>query len=85
MAFICDIEGMFLQVNVNDEHRNLLRFLWWEEGNVEGPLVDYYMTVHLFGVVSSTGCSNFALRRQQMILKKNVVMKLQNLYVMTST
>jgi len=27
VAFICDIEGMFHRVNVNREHRNLLRFL----------------------------------------------------------
>ena len=62
VAFICDIEGMFHQVNVNDEYRNLLRFQWWEEGDVEGPLVKYCMTVHLFGAVSSPGCSNFALK-----------------------
>ena len=62
VAFICDIEGMFHQVNVNDEYRNLLRFLWWEEGDVEGPLVKYRMTVHLIGAVSSPGCSNFALK-----------------------
>ena len=64
VAFICDIEGMFHQVNVNvnDGYRNLLRFLWLEEGDVEGPLVEYRMTVHLFGAVSSPGCSNFALK-----------------------
>ena len=31
VAFMCDIEGMFHQVGVNKEHRNLLRFLWWED------------------------------------------------------
>ena len=62
VAFICDIKGLFHQVNVNDEYRNLLRFLWWEEGDVEGPLVEYRMTVHLFGVASSPGCSNFSLK-----------------------
>ena len=62
MAFICDTEGMFHQVNVNYEHRNLLRFLWWEQGDVERSLVEYRMTVHLFGAVSSPGCANFALK-----------------------
>lgn len=28
VAFTCDIEGMFHQVKVNAEHRDLLRFLW---------------------------------------------------------
>lgn len=62
VAFMCDIEGMFHQVGVNKEHRNLLRFLWWEDGDIEKPLVEYRMTVHLFGAVSSPGCSNFALK-----------------------
>ena len=62
VAFMYDIEGMFHQVNVNIEHRNLLRFLWWEDGDVEKPLVEYRMTVHLFGAVFSPGCSNFALK-----------------------
>ena len=62
MFVICDIKGLFHQVNVNDEYRNLLRFLWWDEGDVEGPLVEYRMTVHLFGVASSPGCSNFSLK-----------------------
>ena len=61
-AFICDIEGMFHQVNVNYEHRNLLSFLWWEQGNIERSLVEYRMTVHLFGAVSSSGCTNFVLK-----------------------
>ena len=62
VALMCDIEGMFHQVQVNKEHRNLLRFLWWEDGDTERPLVDYRMKVHLFGAVSSPGCSNFALK-----------------------
>lgn len=62
VAFICDIEGMFHQLNVDCEYRNLLRFLWWEEGDIERSLVEYRMTVHLFGAVSSPGCANFALK-----------------------
>jgi len=61
-AFICDIEGMFHQVNVNYEHRNLLSFLWWEQVNIERSLVEYRMTVHPFGAVSSPGCANFPLK-----------------------
>ncbi len=33
-AIMCDIEGMFHQVHVNVEHRNLLRFLWWADGDI---------------------------------------------------
>ena len=62
VPFICHKEGMFHQVNVNYEHRNLLRCLWQEQGDIERSLVEYCMTVHLFGAVSSPGCANFALK-----------------------
>lgn len=62
VAFACDIEGMFHQVHVNDEHRDLLRFLWWEQGDTSKEPTEYRMTVHLFGATSSPGCANLALR-----------------------
>ena len=33
VAFCCDIEDMFHQVRVNEEHRDLVRFLWWPNGD----------------------------------------------------
>ena len=62
IAFMCDVEGMFHQVKVNEECRNLLRFLWWENGDTSKEPKKYRMTVHLFGATSSPGCSNFALK-----------------------
>ena len=62
IAFMCDVEGMFHQVKVNEECRNLLRFLWWEKGDTSKEPKEYRMTVHLFGATSSPGCSNFALK-----------------------
>ena len=63
IAVTCDIEGMFHQVRVNPEHRDLLRFLWWEDNDPSKGLVDYRMTVHLFGTTSSPSCANFALKQ----------------------
>ena len=62
IAVTCDIEGMFHQVRVNPEHRDLLRFLWWEDNDPSKGLVDYRMTVRLFGATSSPSCANFALK-----------------------
>jgi len=62
IAFTCDIEGMFHQVRVNKEHRDLLRFLWWKDGDTSKEPEEYRMTVHLFGATSSPGCANFALK-----------------------
>jgi len=59
---LCDIEGMFLQVHVNEEHRDFLRFLWWDQGDTTKEPTEYRMTVHLFGATSSPGCVNSPLR-----------------------
>lgn len=59
---MCDIEAMFHQVNVSEECRDLLRFLWWENGDTSGEPQEYRMTVHLFGATSSPGCCNFVLK-----------------------
>jgi hypothetical protein len=62
VAFTCDIEAMFCQVRVNEEHRDYLRFLWWPDGDTSRQPEDYRMKVHLFGATSSPGCSNLALK-----------------------
>ena len=62
IAFSCDVEAMFHQFHVNAEHRNYLRFLWWEDGEVSKEPKEYRMTVHLFGATSSPGCANYGLK-----------------------
>jgi hypothetical protein len=62
-AFMCDVEAMFHQFKVAEAHRNFLRFLWWEDGDTRKRLIEYRMTVHLFGAGSSPGCANFGLKR----------------------
>lgn len=62
VALMCDIESMFYQVRVSEEFRDLLRFLWWEDGDTSRPPIEFRMTVHLFGATSSPGCANFALK-----------------------
>ncbi|XP_038133532.1 uncharacterized protein LOC119778397 [Cyprinodon tularosa] len=54
---------MYHQVRVPDEDSDLLRFLWWPEGDLNQPLREYKMVVHLFGAKSSPSCANYALRR----------------------
>ncbi|KAJ8027919.1 hypothetical protein HOLleu_30014 [Holothuria leucospilota] len=61
VAFAGDIE--FYQFKVNPEHRDLLRFLWWQEGNFTCEPIEYRMTVHLFGAGSSPGCANYGLKQ----------------------
>ncbi|XP_071811288.1 uncharacterized protein [Apostichopus japonicus] len=63
VAFMCDIKAMFHQFSVNPEHRDFLRFLWWENGDLQSDPVEYRMRVHLFGATSSPGCANFGLKQ----------------------
>ncbi|KAK0143550.1 hypothetical protein N1851_018290 [Merluccius polli] len=63
IAMMADIEGMFHQVRVLKDDRDLLRFLWWPDGDTSKNLQEYRMTVHLFGAISSPTCANFALRK----------------------
>lgn len=61
IAFMLDIEGMFHQVRVAKEDVSFLRFLWWQNGNINAELAVYRMLVHIFGAVSSPSCVTFAL------------------------
>ena len=63
VAFMADIEAMFHQIKVPAEDADLLRFLWWPDGNVEKELEEYKMVVHIFGATSSPSCANFALQQ----------------------
>ncbi|XP_022089375.1 uncharacterized protein LOC110978578 [Acanthaster planci] len=63
VSFMVDVKGMFHQFCVEEKFCNLLRFLWWENGDPEKPVGDYRMKVHLFGAASSPGCANFGLKR----------------------
>ncbi|KAL3970370.1 KRAB domain-containing zinc finger protein [Sarotherodon galilaeus] len=62
VAIMCDVERMFHQFHVKPEDQDYLRFLWWENGNLESPPSVFRMKVHLFGAASSPGCANFGLK-----------------------
>ncbi|CAL8088051.1 unnamed protein product [Calicophoron daubneyi] len=63
VAVAADIEEMFFQVRVPEKDRNALRVLWWPEHDLARDPVDYRLTVHPFGAVSSPCCANLALRK----------------------
>ncbi|KAG1936405.1 hypothetical protein F2P79_018737 [Pimephales promelas] len=63
VVLMADIEAMFHQVRVPVEDSDLLRFLWWPDGDHKQSLVEYRMVAHLFGATSSPSCASFALRK----------------------
>ena len=63
IAVMADIEAMFSQVRLRKEDKDLHRFLWWPDGDIERPIKEYRMTVHVFGSTSSPACANYALKQ----------------------
>lgn len=63
VAVMADVQAMFHQIKVDEQHLGFLRFLWWPKGNLEQELVQYRMNVHLFGAVSSPSVACYALRK----------------------
>lgn len=63
IALMSDIEAMYHQVQVPLEDTDMLRFLWWPEGDLNKPSQEFKMTVHLFGATSSPSCANYALKK----------------------
>ena len=63
VPFTGEIEAIFYQVQVTDNQRGFLRYLWWEKDILEGELVDYKMYVYVFAGTSFPGCCNYTLRK----------------------
>ena len=63
VAVIADIKGMFHQVRVVESDRDLLRFLWFKDNDINSDPVEMRMRVHLFGATSSPSCAIYALQR----------------------
>ncbi len=86
IAMMADVESMFYQVRVPEEDADMLRFLWWSGGNLNAPIEEYRMMVHLFGAMSSPSCASYALRktaedRNDVASQKAVETVLNNFYV----
>ncbi|CAB3993987.1 Hypothetical predicted protein [Paramuricea clavata] len=63
IGVMCDIEQLFHAFYVYPLHRDLMRFLWYKDNDQENEIVDYKMTVHIFGNTSSPAVATFGLRR----------------------
>ena len=61
IALTADIESMFLQVQVPEQDRSCLRFLWRPRTNESVQIYEYQR--HAFGAKSSPTCANYGLKR----------------------
>lgn len=63
VALTCDIQKMYYQFMVSPGDKDLLRYLWWKDGDFSSEPIDCRMRVHLFGATSSPGIAMYALRK----------------------
>ena len=68
-ALVADIRFMCHQVIVNNEDKNVLKFLWWKECDFTKQPDVCRMTFHFFGSKSSPSCASFALRHTAELFK----------------
>ncbi|RXN22446.1 hypothetical protein ROHU_006738 [Labeo rohita] len=63
VAFTADIEQMFHSFVVRADHRNYLRFLWFEDNDPSKDVKEYRMKVHVFGNSPSPAVAIYGLHR----------------------
>ncbi|XP_052688921.1 uncharacterized protein LOC128167316 [Crassostrea angulata] len=63
IAISGDIQQMFYAFRVHEDHRDYLRFFWYEDNNFEKPLIQYRMKAHVFGNTPSPAVATYGLRK----------------------
>lgn len=63
VAVTADVQQMFYCFTVCEEHRDFLRFLWYEDNDLQKPVREFRMTVHVFGNSPSPAVATYCLRR----------------------
>ncbi|XP_073713971.1 uncharacterized protein [Misgurnus anguillicaudatus] len=63
IAFTADIQQMFYCFVVNEDHRDYLRFLWYEDNDLSKMVRDFRMKVHVFGNSPSPAVAIYCMRR----------------------
>ncbi|XP_025754388.1 uncharacterized protein LOC106097728 isoform X2 [Oreochromis niloticus] len=65
-AVMADVEQMFYNFVVREDHRNYLRFLWFKNHDLDGEVQEFRMRVHVFGNCPSPSVAIYGLKRTAM-------------------
>lgn len=66
-----DIQQMFYCFKVDENHRDFLRFLGYENNDFTKPLIEYRMCAHVFGNRPSLAIATYGLRKTAKISKES--------------
>jgi len=61
IAVTADVEQMFYGFKVREDHHNFLRFLWYRDNDPDKEIIDYWMTVHVFGNSPTPAVATYGL------------------------
>ena len=60
---MADIEAMYYQLKFPKHQQTFIKFLRWNDHNIDEHPVDFTMCAHVSEGTSSASCANYALRR----------------------
>lgn len=63
VAVVADMQHMFYCFTVKKEHRDFLRFLWYNDNRIGNRLTEYRMKVHVFGNSPSPAIGKLGLKK----------------------
>lgn len=63
VTITADSQQMFHCFVVQEDHRDVLCFLWYRNNDLSGDVVDYHMRMHVFGNSPSPAVAIYGLRR----------------------
>ncbi|XP_036002193.1 uncharacterized protein LOC118565663 [Fundulus heteroclitus] len=63
IALTADVEQMFYCFVVREDHRDYLRYLWFEDNDITKNIVEFRMKVHVFGNSPSPAVAIYCMRR----------------------
>ena len=63
IAFVADIAIMYYQLIISEYQHTFTKVLWWNDHNIDEDPIDFAISAHVFGGVSSVSCANYVLRR----------------------
>lgn len=63
VAVTADVQQMFYCFVVRSDHRDYLRYLWYEDNDLSKRVVEYRMKVHVFGNTPSPAIAIYCMRR----------------------
>lgn len=63
VALTADVQQMFYCFVVREDHRDYLRYLWYEDNDLSKKIVEYRMKVHVFGNAPSPAVAIYCMRK----------------------